>query len=578
MKNSNENGSRRVRWANRYHAWRVAKTPAATGFVSTPEPRTIGTVARGRQILAGNLLFAGELVEAPNTALWDVAMPTATFEAEAHGFTWLDDLAAVGEAKAGDIAAQWVHAWIARFPPAAQPAWSPNLTGRRLIRWINNAIFVLRGQDKALSDEFYKSLSVQTEYLARRWNILAPGLPRFEALVGMIYAGLALEGMRHHVAPAMAALAADCEHLIDAGGAIETRNPEELLDILTLLTWVTQSAEDAGQDPVPQVRAAVQRIGPTLRALRHADGGLARFHGGGRGPDGKLDTALAATGHKEMSEGPTAMGFARLSAGRTSVIIDAAPPPSGVAAKRAHASTLAFELTSGRRPLIVNCGAGASFGDRWARAGRATPSHSVLCLEGLSSAQLPTTGDVLVGGPRDVQMERRRTDKAHVLEAAHDGWTRINGLTHIRALELSTDGRSLSGSDTLTTLSNEEKQRFDKALDATALQGIAYTIRFHLHPDVEASLDMAGAAVSMVLRSGEIWVFRHDGTAQLSLEPSVYLERGRVSPRATMQIVLSAKAMAYASRIRWSLAKAQETPIAVRDIERAKDLDDLKTD
>ena len=28
----------------------------------------------------------------------------------------------------------------------------------------------------------------------------------------------------------------------------------------------------------------------TLRALRHADGGLARFHGGGRGIDGRLDT------------------------------------------------------------------------------------------------------------------------------------------------------------------------------------------------------------------------------------------------------------------------------------------------
>ena len=53
-------------------------------------------------------------------------------------------------------------------------------------------------------------------------------------------------------------------------------------------------------------------------------------------------------------------------------------------------------------------------------------------------------------------------------------------------------------------------------------------------------------------------IFRHDGAAQLTLGPSVYLERGRLSPRATKQIVLSAMAMDYSSRIGWTLAKAQD--------------------
>ena len=79
-------------------------------------------------------------------------------------------------------------------------------------------------------------------------------------------------------------------------------------------------------------------------------------------------------------------------------------------------------------------------------------------------------------------------------------------------------------------------------------------------------MDLGGAAVSMALKSGEIWVFRHDGTINLSLEPSVYLEKGRLKPRATKQIVLSGRAIEYATRIRWSLSKAQDTAIAVRDL------------
>ena len=63
-------------------------------------------------------------------------------------------------------------------------------------------------------------------------------------------------------------------------------------------------------------------------------------------------------------------------------------------------------------------------------------------------------------------------------------------------------------------------------MDRAALQGIRYAVRFHLHPEVDAELDMGGSAVSLALRSGEIWVFRHDGAAELTLEPSVYLENG----------------------------------------------------
>jgi hypothetical protein len=74
--------------------------------------------------------------------------------------------------------------------------------------------------------------------------------------------------------------------------------------------------------------------------------------------------------------------------------------------------------------------------------------------------------------------------------------------------------------------------------------------------------------VSLALKSGELWLFRHEGNAEMTLEPSVFLEKGRLRPRATKQIVLSGRAMDYATRIRWSLAKAQDTPISIRDLNR----------
>ena len=566
-----------TRLKNRYYAWVARKRPAATGFVSQPEPRTIGSLARGRQLVAGNLLFAGYLIESETTGLWEVSAPDVAFEAERQGCAWLDDLAAVGDKAARTKAQAWVWGWIDAYGNGRGPGWSPDLTGRRLIRWINHALFLLAAQDKDHSDRFFASLSRQTGFLAYRWRGATPGLPRFEALTGLIYAGLSLKGCEALADPAVRGLSEECEAQIGADGGLPTRNPEELLEVFTLLNWAAVALHEAGRSVAPAHQAAIERIAPLLRALRHGDGSLARFHGGGRGAEGWLEQALANSHVPAQAVDGLAMGYGRLSHRRTTVLMDAAVPPSGAASGNAHASTLAFELTSGRRPVVVNCGSGTTFGKDWRRAGRATPSHSTLTLEGQSSARLRNAPgrdgmqELLTDLPTQVQLEQSDDADGSTIEAAHDGYATGYGLTHSRSLHLDHDGRSLSGTDLLVALDAPAKQRFDKAVDAGGLQGLSFDLRFHLHPEVDATLDLGGTAVSMALRSGEIWVFRHDGHCELRLEPSVFLEKTRLKPRACLQIVLSGRAIQYATQIRWTLSKARDTGIATRDLTRDDD-------
>lgn len=558
---------------DRVHAQLAARGRPATGFVSAPEPRSIGLFARGRQLIAGNFLFSGHLIQAPGRSIWELGSDSRRVDAELHGFAWLDDLAAVGDAKARDRAQTWVKDWIEQAGNGEGAGWTPDLTGRRLIRWINHALFLLRGTDKEFADRYFRSLGHQTIYLSRRWKGAARGLPRFEAMTGLIYAGMSLVGLEGYVEQAVKALARDCQTEIDQQGGISTRNPEELLEVFTLLIWAATVLDEAGEEPPDALLSAIDRINPTLRALRHTDGGLARFHGGGRGLEGRLDHALSASGGRHMIKDGLHMGFARLTGGRTSLVIDASAPPSGPVSSEAHASTLAFEITSGRRPMIVNCGSGASFGGAWRRAGRATPSHTALSLVGYSSSRLGVSvkdeaedAAWLTEVPTKIPFEFAQAEDGTHLEVAHDGYRRSHGLTHSRILDLTTDGRGLAGEDQLSTLNTADEHRFDRALNRTSLQGIEYAIRFHLHPEVDAVVDMGGTAVSLALKSGEIWVFRHDGSADLTLEPSVYLEKGRLKPRATLQVVLNGRAMAYATRVRWSLSKAHDTPNSVRDL------------
>ncbi|WP_235823893.1 heparinase II/III family protein [Actibacterium lipolyticum] len=565
--------ARGSRWMNRFHARLSTLAKPATAFNSQPDPLSIGSFARGRQLIGGNFLFAGFLVEAPDTVIWDLPMPSSGFEEALHGFVWLDDLAAVGDGAARKRAQDWTTLWIETHGRGRGPGWTPDLTARRIIRWINHAIFLLNGQDTEASEAYFRSLGQQTIFLSRRWKSAAPGLPRFEALTGLIYAGLSLTGMQRHVTTAAKALARECREQIDEAGGIPTRNPEELLEVFTLLNWAAAALSGAGQVTPKDHVQAIERIAPTLRALRHADGSLARFHGGGRGAEGRLDQALAASGVRASAGADLAMGYARLSEGRTTVIFDASAPPKPAVSHNAHASTLAFELTSGRRPVIVSCGSGASFGAEWRRAGRATQSHSVLAIDGCSSSRLGetrrlgnTTRELLADSPKEVVVERTGGSKGQSINGWLDGYARTHGLIHARQLDLSFDGRSLSGEDTLGAFSAPHRKAFDRAMDGVKLAGVPFSVRFHLHPDVDAALDMGGSAVSLALKSGEIWVFRHDGHADLRLDPSFYLEAGRLKPRESLQIVLSSRVLNYAAQINWTLAKAQDTPQGVRDL------------
>ncbi len=564
------NFSSRARSAdNRIQAWRSALGGKVTAITTQPEPRAIGTVARARQLQSGNFLFNGELVEAPRSSIWDIEQPSDAFTFALHGFEWLDDLAAAGDPAARTLAQDWLWQWIDRYGAARGPGWYPDLAGRRLIRWISHAPFVLKGRESRVSHKFFKSLGRQTNYLAHAWPDAAQGLPRVEALTGLLYAALSLEGAEGLLKGARRGLAKSCEALGE-DGAVRSRNPEELLKLFTLLVWADHAQRDAGQPTDAAQQNAIALIAPTLRGLQLGDGALARFNGGGRGGEGQLDQALADSGNRSATRGKTMMGYTRLSAGRTTVIMDAAPPPEGDAGLRAHAGTLAFEMSAGRRPVIVNQGAGDAFGADWRHHARETHAHSTVEVAGASMARFvpmrvfgrPDT-EALVDGPKQVALERAVDASGHWALASHDGYTASHGLFHERRLFMTPDGAELRGEDTLSAQSSRGQARFARMRESGV---VTWCARFHLHPEVEASLDLGGDAVSLSLRSGEVWIFRQSG-GDLALEPSTYLDQRRLNPRLTQQIVVSVAAMDYASRINWVVGRAGDRRHAVRDYE-----------
>jgi uncharacterized heparinase superfamily protein len=79
--------------------------------------------------------------------------------------------------------------------------------------------------------------------------------------------------------------------------------------------------------------------------------------------------------------------------------------------------------------------------------------------------------------------------------------------------------------------------------------GQVFSIRFHLHPNITASIVQAGSAALLKLPRGEGWRFDISG-GELRLADSIYLGGG--TPKRTRQIVIDATTEEMDTVVRWN--------------------------
>ena len=528
---------------------------APTAVTGRPAAIWSAEPARGRAMMKGVYRLGGQELQASGIGPWNLNAPSQGFADALHGFDWLGDFALLAGAESKRVVRSWIYGWIAKYGESDGVGWRPGLAGRRLIAWCAHSGLALEDADPELAKRFYRSVGRHARYLAGGWKKAEEGRPRLCALAGLLWASLTFDRWRGETARNAEALAAEADRLIAEDGGVASRNPEELAELHLILAAAAQELERAGAETPQKLRAALDRMAPALRMLRFGDGGLARFHGGGAGPEGRLDQSLSIARAPRGAPARAAMGFQRLHAGRTAVIVDAAPPPE---TGTAHASTLAVEMSSGPRRILVSAGPGAGFGPDWADACRATAAHSALTVARTSSARLSSRAKgpgphPFAERPGRVSCEDAVDTQGEWVLAAHDGYLQSHGVLHTRRLFLSIDGRDFRGEDTVESPDRKAQARFDKAVKAQAdrrERGLGFAARFHLHPDLDVTAE--GAALLIRAEGGETWRFSANG-GEAALEDAIWFEAGAEAPLATKQIVVSARTEGYWGRVTWAL-------------------------
>ena len=542
---------------------RIGDNDTLEGMGCRAERRLTGSSERGHHLLEGRLELPHIELSIPDGNLWQVDVPAGVSRKEVAGFSWLDDLATLRSREAIALAKKWVFDWLNGSPINAESNWQPDSTAWRVIRIRQNEDILLTWGETEQRQQYLNAVKQHAVYLGKRIKDVADGLPRIELLTGLIFAELAGGGSKSKATDAIKKIANAGEKLISEDVGIPTRNPEELQKSTELLQWSALLGTEAGIAAPGKLYETARHSARILRSLRHADGSLARFHSGGNPQPGRLDRVLADSGISHRPLLCSAMGYARITAGSSSIIIDAAAPHSGRQSQTAHASTLAFEFVAGKSPIVVNCGPAASFGKELRQSARETSSHSTIEVNGDSSSRMNTpmfkkadSDKIIMVYPDKVMIEQLPGPDGNTFIASHNGYAPLLGLTHMRRLDINADGTHVWAEDTLWAQIGDDKRVFEEALATRLENKLPFAARFHLHPNTKVEPNASRRRISFQAVGGDNWMFEFDGQAELKVEPSCYFDEAIGQVRKSAQIVLhSGITRTATAQLRWDFKK-----------------------
>jgi uncharacterized heparinase superfamily protein len=529
--------------------FRKRAVPRLLATVENPLP---GDRVGGMALRAGHFLIHGIKVPIAQMDFSAVARLTPPFERTIHGFSWLADLDACAPRQQCTATAERIlTAWLEANPhPGKGTAWKVGHAGHRVLGWLVHAPLLLSGNDRRLRRRTLAALAETARWLDRNVGKAEDRLAELAGWCAIVATGLLLPDGKPRRLFGEAGLVRALGEVVGTDGGVLSRGPLDQMEAIALLIQLGACYRATRRDPPQAIETMERMLVPPLLTLLHSDGALGNWQGAGAIPAERIVALVKASGVRTRPlRDARQWGYQRISAGRSVLQFDAAPPPLARHTRFGCASTLAFELSHGHQRLIVNCGGAAFAGGmvpvRIEQGLRGTAAHSTLVLGEANSTSVLINGK-LGSGVGEVEVDRRLVESGQAtatrLEASHDGYAQRFGLIHRRILILRDDGTELRGEDLLVPAGRRAKRG-----------KIPYAIRFHLGPGIEATLTDSKRGVHLALPDSSYWQFLSI-SGEVMLDESLWVD-GEGRPHQVQQLVIEGMESRGGGSFSWLLKK-----------------------
>ena len=535
---------------------------ALTGFSAfvpdhlTMIPKTLRTADRqiAGEFYNGRYFLGGALVDTAGKSPFSVREAEKSWLEALHNFSWLRHFSAKHDRLAENYARAMIMEWVNTGTTNQKDiAWSPETTSLRLISWLCNSNIILTNCDHEFYRMFMRCLGTHVRHLIRYAPTMPEGRPKLLAYLALSYASICHHKQQETLKFARDRLAKELDAQILPDGGHISRNPMQIVEILSLLLPFRQSCLTADISLPAEIHTSIERMFPAVRFFRMGDGNLARFNGSGRLNPDLIATVLR---HDEVRGEPvmhaTYSGYQRITDGESIVIMDVGNPPKGEHSSAAHAGCLSFEFSSGPECIIVNCGTPAYPKIEPIKVWRTSAAHSTPVMYETSSCRFENildrdnqlSGQILTRN-LEVSSERLETADQVTVQGEHAGYVRQFGALVQRTLVLGNHGHQILGCDEFTAQDKSELKYSTR--DHTE-------IHFHLHPDVKPFVNADNPAeIVLETRLKQQWKFSCK-EVNPTIEESIFFASLSGSRRKAYRISLQFGASSI-PKINWTLEK-----------------------
>lgn len=497
-----------------------------------------GSAENGRLLCQDSFVYRGSQLSY-DEHVWLPEGASKGWLAHIHGFTWLNDLQAMGGDHARKQGRKMMESWLNQFSSWHPRVWQNSITGQRIAAWLTHYNFFVSSADNAFQEKFFYALIRQCRHLARAMPGTETGLDALFSIKGLVYAGCCLQDNLQWVEQAIDLLEEETQKQILSDGGHVSRNPETLLEAMKIYIDVKQALQSTPIAMPLEMMPAIDRMAQALRFFTYTDKKLPVFNGAYERTDKHISAVMTASATRgRILKSLPHTGYERVSMGRSLLLMDTGMPPGYDYDLTAHVAPLAMEFSHGKDRIFVSCGHN-DLDDTWNMMLRSTAAHCTLTLDNRNACEISPEGHIN-RRPQKVTVAREDSKDAVLLDATHDGYVPLNGVMHKRRLYLGNRGQDLRGEETMIASTGLTKP-------------VEVAIRFHLHPRALVSLVRNGDEALLRLPSGAGWRFFQQG-GEMQLENSIYCGESN-RPRKTKQLVIYAQMKNDSACYKWALQR-----------------------
>ena len=409
-----------------------------------------------------------------------------------HSFFWLFSIDLKSSKK---VTQSIISNWIDLNKNYNQNNWEIDTLSKRVISWISNSRLTYDESSKEYKDKFNNIIKKQINHLINEINRSESVDDKMIGSSAIILAGLSFQDKENFLNYGLNLLKKIINYSFDQDGFPKSRNLRQLSFYLKYIILIREWLKESQSEIPEYINEIIFRLGNSYNFIWQSIKQPLLFNGNHEANHSDFDKYLAAYGYKFNNKDNFIGGYGIIKNKNSALAIDLGPSPEKKISSNYQSGSLSFEFFYKNQKIICNSGYFQKHNHQLNQISKSTANHSTLVVDNRSSTKIKkdSYGIPKVIKPIKILKKSFISEKNYWnINGSHDGYLKEYGIVHERQIEFFPDDLKLIGKDKLIKKRNFKSSNFE--------------IRFHLLPNVKATMTQNGQSVLIELENSG-WKF-----------------------------------------------------------------------